>query len=77
MSRERTAPAANPGNLIDFLLKSQELKNDAALSRELGVSPAVISKIRHGVMGVGAVFILAIHEKFGTPVDAIRKAIAS
>ncbi len=77
MTRERVAPAANPGNLIDFLLKTHELKNDAALSRALGLPPPVISKIRSGSLGVGATTILLIHEKFGMAVADIRKVIAS
>ena len=33
----------NPGKLLDTLITKLQLKNDAALSRELGVAPPMIS----------------------------------
>jgi hypothetical protein len=39
--------------LIDVLIKTMSLKNDAALSRVLEVAPPVISKIRHGRLEFG------------------------
>jgi plasmid maintenance system antidote protein VapI len=61
-----------PNYLIDMLLDKYRLKNDAALSRALKVSPAVISKVRNLRMVVGPTVILRIHEVFGTPVADLR-----
>lgn len=38
-------------------------KNDAVLSRMLGVAPPVISKIKHGVLPIGAQLIVSLHEE--------------
>lgn len=43
----KAAPTFDQNVLMDYLLNSQRLKNDAALSRALDVSPPVISKIRN------------------------------
>ena len=40
--------ADNPEHLFDGVMRKLSLKNDAALSRALGVAPPVISKIRRG-----------------------------
>jgi len=68
----------NVGNarLVDHLLSSQQLKNDAALSRALDVVPAIISKVRSGRMNVSSTIILNIHETFDIPVKTIRSLIA-
>jgi plasmid maintenance system antidote protein VapI len=72
---------ANPatpgaGNLFDELMRTQNLKNDAALSRALEVQPPVISKMRHGHLPVGDSMILRLHEKFGIAVKTIREWLA-
>lgn len=66
-------PGAN--KLLDELMEANGLKNDAALARELGVAPPVVSKLRHGHLAVGPTLILAIHEKFGVAVKSIREAL--
>lgn len=63
--------------LLDHLIERFNLKNDAHLSRKLEVAPPVISKIRHKLLGVGAVMILRIHDVFGISVADIRKLIES
>lgn len=69
-------PSLNGNKLFDRLLDENNLKNDAALSRELEVSAPVISKLRHGKLPFGPSIILAIHEKFGMPVKEIRAVLA-
>jgi hypothetical protein len=76
MSRT-TAISANQGKLIDLLIKDYSLINDAGVARALKVAPPVISKIRNHKLPVGATMILAIHEKFGKPINDIRKAMAA
>lgn len=49
------------GKLFDHIIKSRNLKNDAALARHIHQTPAVISKIRHGRLNVSAQIILDVH----------------
>ena len=51
-----------PNNLLDRVCEYLQLKNDAALSRALGVAPAVVSKIRHHHIAVGPTLLLKMHE---------------
>ena len=55
-------PRYDPGNLFDAVIKHLSLKNDAALSRVLGIPPPVISKVRHKVLPVGATMLIRLHE---------------
>lgn len=75
MNKEVTAAAVPGAKLLDHLIVSFKLKNDAALSRALNFKPPVISKIRHGAQPVTSNTILAIHEAFGVPVKKIRELI--
>lgn len=59
--------------LLDAILCSKQLKNDAALARLLQVQAPVISKLRYDRMGLSDAMILRIHEKAGIPVADIRK----
>jgi hypothetical protein len=52
----------DPGRLLDVLRSTMRLKNDAALARTLGLSPPVISKIRHQQIPVGPSTLLRMHE---------------
>jgi hypothetical protein len=54
--------AMNPNHVLDAAIARLHLKNDAALSRCLSVSPPVISKIRHLTMPIGASLIVNILE---------------
>lgn len=52
----------DPNKLLDTLIGNLNLKNDAALSRALEVSPPIISKIRHFKLPVGASMLIRMHE---------------
>lgn len=65
------------GKLFDTIIAAQKLKNDAALSRLLEVTPPQISKVRHGRLVVGDSLILNIHRRLGIPVAEIDRLIAS
>jgi len=58
--------------LLDYLLKTYKIKNDAQLSKALNVMPPVISKIRNRKYPVSAVMILEIHEQFEMPIKQIK-----
>ncbi|SDX33392.1 hypothetical protein SAMN04515617_10319 [Collimonas sp. OK242] len=48
--------------LLDVIMIQLGLKNDAALSLCLKVTPPVISKIRHSRTAVGASLLITLHE---------------
>jgi len=52
----------NPSRLLDAIIETVGLKNDAALSRALAVEAPVISKIRHGKLPVGGTLLIRMHE---------------
>lgn len=68
---------ANPNKVVDRLIDMKRLRNDAELSRVLGVAPATICKIRAGKSAVSAAIVLRIHETFDVPVAEVRALLAS
>lgn len=62
--------------LLDFLLASHQLKNDAALCRLLGIAPPVMSKIRYGKLGISAAIMIIIHEKCDMTIKQIKQILA-
>jgi hypothetical protein len=65
----------NPNGLLDEVIRKCQLKNDAALARQLGVPPPVISKTRHNKLIIGSSLILKIHEMCDMPVREIRSFV--
>lgn len=63
--------AAANCELLDEVIRHQQLKNDAALARLLEVAPPVISKIRHGRLPIGASMLLRIHEETELPIPLL------
>lgn len=63
----------NPNHLLDTLLERLQLKNDAALSRRLEVTPPVISKIRHMRLPVGASVLIRMHEETNISIRELRE----
>ena len=64
-----------PHRLIDFLLKSRDIKNDSQLCRIIDFAPPHLSRIRAGKMNSSSNFILAIHENLNIPVSQIRELL--
>lgn len=64
-----------PHRLLDFLIVHMGLKNDAALARLLAVSPASLSKIRHGKVNISADILLRSHETLQIPVADLRRML--
>lgn len=62
----------NPNHLLDVLIATLLLKNDAALSRKLDVASPVISKIRHHRLPVGASLLIRMHEVSGLSIRDLR-----
>lgn len=65
-------PNYNPNRLLDMVIASLALKNDAALSRALGVTPLLLSKVRHRRLPVGAELMIRIHEATTLSITEIR-----
>lgn len=62
----------DPNALMDTLIEKLQLKNDAALARELEVAPPVISKIRHRTLRVGATMLIRMHEASALTISELR-----
>ena len=62
----------DPDLLLAALLNKLNLKNDAALSRTLEVSPPVISKIRHRRLPVTASLLIRMHEVSDLSIAELR-----
>ena len=58
--------------LLDEVIIARQLKNDAQLSRLLGVAPPIISKIRMGVLKVGASMVVRILEETDFSISQIK-----
>jgi len=59
-------------HLLATLIERLNLKNDAALSRALEVSPPVISKIRHRRLPVTASLLIRMHEVSTLSIQELR-----
>jgi hypothetical protein len=62
----------DPNHMLESLIGQLNLKNDAALSRALEVSPPVISKIRHRRLPVSASLLIRMHEVCGLSIKDLR-----
>lgn len=62
--------------LLDALKEKYNLKNDAAIAKQLEVAPPVISRIRNGKSTVSAEIMIRIHETFGMPIADIKALCA-
>lgn len=71
---KQTVPGVNA--LLDCLLARGGLKNDAALSRALGIAPPVISKLRSGKLELGATLVLNIHELFDMSIREMKEIVS-
>ncbi len=77
MERARLAepPTFIPHKLLDNLITEMGLKNDAELSRSLGVPPPVVSQIRHRKLGVGATMLLRMHEESNISIATLKELL--
>nr|WP_246542285.1 hypothetical protein [Collimonas antrihumi] len=62
----------DPNHLLNTLVNTLRLKNDAELSRVLEIAPPVISKIRHHSMPVGASMLIRMHEISNLSIRELR-----
>jgi len=71
-SMTQAAQRYDPDHLLATLIERLNLKNDAALSRALEVSPPVISKIRHRRLPVTASLLIRMHEVSALSIKELR-----
>ena len=69
----QTMQRYDPDQLLASLIGKLNLKNDAALSRALEVSPPVISKIRHRRLPVTASLLIRMHEVSALTISELRQ----
>jgi transcriptional regulator with XRE-family HTH domain len=70
-----TATTRRPHALLDAAMTLLNLKNDAALARELSITAPRLSKIRNGHLPVNADLLLRIHERCEVPVATLRRLL--
>lgn len=70
-------PTYDPDRLLDAMLAALKLKNDAALSRQLGIMPPVISKIRHRRTPVSASLLILLHEHSEMPIRELKSLMGA
>ena len=63
----------DPNRLLDALIQTLNLNNDAALSRAVEVRPPVIRKIRHRTLPVGASLLIRMHEVTDLSIRELRE----
>jgi hypothetical protein len=64
-----------PHLLLDAVIETLTLENDAALAETLQVPAPVISKIRNGKLPVGASILVRMHEASEMPIAKLRALI--
>lgn len=65
----------DPSRLLNHVMETLSLKNDAALSIALGVAAPVISKIRNNRLPIGAAMKIRILEKIDISVHELNYLI--
>lgn len=62
-----------PEKLLDGLIARLGVPSSSALARSVGLSPSVISKVRHKRLAVSGEILLAIHEATDIPIRELRR----
>lgn len=65
-------PNYDPDRLLNEVMARLCLKNDAALSRTLGITPPTLSKVRHRRLAVAAGLMIQIHDATKMSLDDVR-----
>lgn len=68
------SPLTSPTNtVLDALITTMALKNDAALARRLDMTPSAISHMRHGNLKPGSMFLLKAHLESDIPISRLKE----
>lgn len=63
----------HPEKLLDGLIVRLGVRSSSALARLVGLSPSVISKVRHRKLAVSGEILLAFHEATDIPIRELRR----
>ncbi len=66
-------PKYTPEKLLDAIIKSRRLKNDAELARFLDLTPPHISKIRNRKMPITGLVLIDMLDTAGYSLGGLRK----
>lgn len=70
--KKYASEAYTPELFIDRLIRRLGLRSSSALARRVGLSPSVISKVRHRRLAVSGEILLKIHEETEIPIKELR-----
>lgn len=63
----------SPETFIDGLLRRLGVRSYAALGRIVGLSPSVISKVRHRRLIISSKILVQVHEATDIPIRELRR----
>lgn len=66
----------NCAHLLDTLLAELKIKNDARLSRRLGITASHLCKLRSGQLPMSAEVLLRIYDRTDYSIEQLRKLLA-
>lgn len=69
---QRPSDTYTPDLFIERLIHRLDLRSSSALARKVGISPSVISKVRHRRLAVSGEILLKIHEETDIPIKELR-----
>ncbi len=71
--KPQTSTRYHPEKLLDGLIARLGVRSSSALARLVGLSPSVISKVRHRKLAVSGEILLAFHEATDIPIRELRR----
>lgn len=66
-------PIIQAAHMLDIVLDKLQLKNDAALAKQLGIGVTQISKIRCGHIPVGNSVLICLHLASGISIRELKE----
>lgn len=63
----------NPAKFLDGLIARLGVRSSSALARMVGLSPSVISKVRHQRLAISGEILLQIHDATDIPIRELRR----
>ncbi len=62
-----------PESFVDGLIRRLGVRSYAALARVVGLSPSVISKVRHRRLVISSKILVQVHEATDIPIRELRR----
>ncbi len=73
MKNNEEAVSYAPEHFIDGLIRRLGVRSYAALGRVIGLSPSVISKVRHRRLIISSKILIKVHEATDIPIRELRR----